>query len=169
MTQQRIVELSLSIIFVFSLLSCSFIEMSGTMTRKTGEVMEDYSKQNDGFLGKMSGIGGRINTAVGSAVEDVAKRGETDDLGKTKTEQFVEANKTVMNSAFDAASGKALDETKTLIEAQKRLKKIGYDPGPIDGILGNKTKIALGQYQQSNGLKITKQLDQATLNSLGIE
>lgn len=169
MKQKRIESLSLITIFMFILSSCAFVEMSGTMTRKTGEVMEDYSKQNEGFLGKMAGFGGRIKKAVGSSVENVARRGKSGDLGEKKTEQFIEANKTVMNSAFDAASGKALDETNIVIKAQKRLKALGYDPGPADGILGNKTRTAIAQYQQSNGLKGTKSLDKDTLSSLGVE
>jgi len=145
------------------------VEMSGTMTRKTGEVMQDYSNENDGLLGKMAGFGGRVNKAVGSSVENIAKRGKSGELQGTKTEQFAEANRTVMNSAFDAARGKALNETKTVIAAQKRLKKLGYNPGPADGIIGNKTRTAIAQYQQSNGLTITKSLDKDTLGSLGID
>jgi len=168
MKHKNIIILLVSI-SLFILNACSLVEMSGTMTKKTGEVMEDYSRQNDGFVGKMAGFGGRVNKAVGSAVEDVAKRGETGDLGETKSDQFVEANKTVMSSAFDAASGKTLDESKTIVEAQKRLKKLGYDSGTADGVLGNNTRIAIAQYQQSKGLEITKQLDKNTLNSLGLE
>lgn len=150
--------------------SCAFVEMSGTMTRKTGEVMEDYSEQHEGFLGKMTGFGGRINKAVGSSVEDVARKGESGELGETKTEQFIEANKTVLNSAVDAANGKTSnDETETIIQAQKRLKELGYDPGPTDGILGNKTRRAITKYQRTNQLKITESLDEDTLSSLGIK
>jgi peptidoglycan hydrolase-like protein with peptidoglycan-binding domain len=143
--------------------------MSGTMTRKTGEVMEDYSEQHEGFLGKMTGFGGRINKAVGSSVEDVARKGKSGELGKTKTEQFTEANKTVLNSAVDAANGKTSNETKTIIQAQKRLKELGYEPGPADGILGNKTRRAIAKYQQANRLTVTKSLDEDTLSSLGIK
>jgi len=35
---------------------------------------------------------------------------------------------------------------------QERLKASGYDPGPIDGVMGAKTKSALQQYQASHGL-----------------
>jgi hypothetical protein len=149
--------------------SCAFVEMSGTMTRKTGEVMEEYSEQHEGFLGKMTGFGGRINKAVGSSVEDIARKGESGELGETKTEQFIEANKTVLNSAVDAANGKTLNETETIIQAQKRLKELGYDPGPVDGISGNKTRKAITKYQQTNGLTVTKLLDKDTLISLGIK
>ncbi|MCK4790013.1 MAG: peptidoglycan-binding protein [Desulfobacteraceae bacterium] len=158
-------------IMAFSLFfnSCAFVEMSGTMTRKTGEVMEEYSEQHEGFLGKMTGFGGRINKAVGSSVEDIARKGESGELGETKTEQFIGANKTVLNSAVDAANGKASNETETIIQAQRRLKELGYDPGPTDGILGNKTRRAIAKYQQTNRLKVTKSLDEDTLSSLGIK
>jgi peptidoglycan hydrolase-like protein with peptidoglycan-binding domain len=131
--------------------------------------MEDYSEQHEGFLGKMTGFGGRINKAVGSSVEDVARKGKSGELGKTKTEQFTEANKTVLNSAVDAANGKTSNETKTIIQAQKRLKELGYEPGPADGILGNKTRRAIAKYQQANRLTVTKSLDEDTLSSLGIK
>src|SRR5262249_6134238 len=35
---------------------------------------------------------------------------------------------------------------------QKALKKLGYDPGAIDGISGPKTKAAIQKFQQANGL-----------------
>lgn len=38
------------------------------------------------------------------------------------------------------------------MEIQALLKKIGYDPGPIDGIFGQKTEQAVMQFQKDNGL-----------------
>ncbi|QZY57513.1 peptidoglycan-binding protein [Crassaminicella profunda] len=38
------------------------------------------------------------------------------------------------------------------MEIQSLLKKIGYDPGPIDGIFGGKTEGAVKKFQQDNGL-----------------
>ncbi len=61
---------------LFILCSCSLVKLSGTMTRVTGEVMEDYSKENDGFIGKVTVFGGRINKSVGSTVEDIATKKE---------------------------------------------------------------------------------------------
>lgn len=148
--------------------SCSLVELSGTMTRKTGEVMTDYSKQNDGVVGKAAGFGGRINTAVGSTVEDVAKKGKTSPSDESKTEQFVSANKRVIGSAYDAAATKATLENDQVIKAQKRLQELGYDVGSADGVIGAKTKSALGRYQERTGLPVTKTLDKATLASLGV-
>lgn len=159
-----------SVIFCLTFLSsCSYVEMSGTMTRKTGEVMEDYSKQNNGIIGDMAGFGGRIHKAVGASVEDVARQGKSESTEKTETEQFVEANEKVINVAFDAAANKALDETKIVIGAQKRLKELGYYQGEADGILDNKTKTAISKYQKAKALKITGVLDNETLNLLGVK
>lgn len=41
-----------------------------------------------------------------------------------------------------------------IIFLQIALKNLGYDPGPIDGILGPKTKYAILRFQNRNGLKI---------------
>lgn len=51
---------------------------------------------------------------------------------------------------------------------QERLKAAGFDPGPIDGVLGPKTRSALEQYQRSRGLAISGRPDAPTLLSLGI-
>ena len=40
----------------------------------------------------------------------------------------------------------------TPIEVQKALKRAGYDPGPIDGRFGKKTKKAIKAFQRKNGL-----------------
>ncbi len=39
-----------------------------------------------------------------------------------------------------------------IMEIQALLKKIGYNPGPIDGVFGTKTKLAVKQFQKENGL-----------------
>jgi len=156
----------LCLVFLFS---CSYVEMSGTMTKKTGEVMEDYSKQNDGIIGDMAGFGGRIHKAVGATVEDVARQGRSEATEKTEAEQFVEANEKVINVAFDAAANKAVDETKVIIAAQKSLKELGYYHGEAHGILDNKTKTGILKYQKAKSLKATGVLDNETLNSLGVK
>ena len=35
---------------------------------------------------------------------------------------------------------------------QSALKALGYDPGPLDGVMGRKARAALRQYQQDHRL-----------------
>jgi peptidoglycan hydrolase-like protein with peptidoglycan-binding domain len=49
---------------------------------------------------------------------------------------------------------------------QRVLKDSGFDPGPIDGILGPKTSAATKNYQIKNRLEPTGELDKQTLDHL---
>jgi peptidoglycan hydrolase-like protein with peptidoglycan-binding domain len=51
-------------------------------------------------------------------------------------------------------------------EAQQILKECGYDPGPIDGVMGLKTRGALREYLRWNSLPVTGNLDTATQRAL---
>ncbi|WP_455221408.1 peptidoglycan-binding domain-containing protein [Kaarinaea lacus] len=44
----------------------------------------------------------------------------------------------------------------------------GYNPGPIDGLMGKKTRKAIENFQWDAGLRITGELDDATRKSLGL-
>jgi len=49
---------------------------------------------------------------------------------------------------------------------QARLKDLGFDPGPIDGVFGPKTQIAVKDFQADVGLPITGVVDSATWKAL---
>ena len=53
-------------------------------------------------------------------------------------------------------------------KAQERLILAGFDPGPIDGVLGPKTQAALREYQAAHGLQTTGTLDEKTRNAMGL-
>ncbi len=58
--------------------------------------------------------------------------------------------------------------TRTNIRSvQSALKDAGFNPGPIDGIMGWRTKSALHKYQKANGLS-SGALTQETLRALGL-
>jgi len=50
--------------------------------------------------------------------------------------------------------------------AQEELRELGYDPGPVDGIMGSRTRQALRQYQRDYNLPATGRLDTATQQRL---
>ncbi|NNG67269.1 LysM peptidoglycan-binding domain-containing protein [Caldanaerobacter subterraneus] len=58
------------------------------------------------------------------------------------------------------------DRGPFVVNLQARLKSLGFDPGPIDGIFGPKTEAAVKAYQQSRGLPPTGIVDETTWNAL---
>lgn len=67
----------------------------------------------------------------------------------------------------------ALTATATLAaedvrNAQTRLDQLGFDPGPIDGIMGPQTRAAIRDFQRDQGLAVTGRLDSRTRAALGI-
>jgi glycosyltransferase involved in cell wall biosynthesis len=63
----------------------------------------------------------------------------------------------------------ALAQTDTVRAAQQALKDKGFDPGPIDGIEGVKTREAISAYQKKQNLTSNGMLSPETLDSLGVK
>jgi peptidoglycan hydrolase-like protein with peptidoglycan-binding domain len=51
-------------------------------------------------------------------------------------------------------------------EAQRLLTERGYAPGPVDGLMGNKTREALRRFQGDMSLSVSGRLDEQTLGAL---
>jgi peptidoglycan hydrolase-like protein with peptidoglycan-binding domain len=58
-----------------------------------------------------------------------------------------------MEFGNSAAAGNQIAGNEKIRQEQLRLRDAGFDPGPIDGILGPKTKAAMQRYQKSLRLK----------------
>jgi peptidoglycan hydrolase-like protein with peptidoglycan-binding domain len=54
-------------------------------------------------------------------------------------------------------------------DAQQALKDKGFDPGPVDGVMGPKTRAAIRSYQEKNSLAADGRLGPQTLGSRGVE
>ncbi len=65
-----------------------------------------------------------------------------------------------------------LCETNTtpdrIAKIQQALLDAGFDPGPIDGVIGVETMRAVNRYQQSKNLPVDKYLNIDTVKSLGV-
>ena len=54
-------------------------------------------------------------------------------------------------------------------EVQRHLKELGVYSGAVDGIWGRDSQEALERFQQTRGLQVTSNLNQATLATMGIK
>jgi len=59
-------------------------------------------------------------------------------------------------------------QEENIAKAQRLLSALGYDPGIADGVLGTRTRQAISVYQYSQNLPATGDLDEPTLNALGL-
>jgi peptidoglycan hydrolase-like protein with peptidoglycan-binding domain len=55
-----------------------------------------------------------------------------------------------------------------ITRVQEKLKLLGFDAGPANGAFGTKTQAALAQFQISNTIPASGQLDEVTLQALGV-
>jgi peptidoglycan hydrolase-like protein with peptidoglycan-binding domain len=49
---------------------------------------------------------------------------------------------------------------------QQSLKHLGFDPGPVDGVSGPRTRAAIRAFQKKHSLESTGKMDAATLKLL---
>ncbi len=55
-----------------------------------------------------------------------------------------------------------------IAQIQRALKAKGFDPGPIDGVIGSETMAAVNAFQRKNNLPVDKYLNIATVKALGV-
>jgi len=63
----------------------------------------------------------------------------------------------------------AMPSEQTIMEAQKTLKRLGYDPGEIDGAWGAGTSDAIKKFQKNSFLQLSGKLDKKTMERLGLQ
>jgi peptidoglycan hydrolase-like protein with peptidoglycan-binding domain len=68
-------------------------------------------------------------------------------------------------SLVPSASAASSEEIRTV---QQSLNDKGYDAGPVDGVVGPRTRAGIRQYQASEKLTITGRLDAETAGKLGV-
>lgn len=59
-------------------------------------------------------------------------------------------------------------EGSLIFQVQQVLKEKGYNPGPVDGLIGNKTRAAIKQFQAAENIRVSGNPDRNTLIALGL-
>jgi peptidoglycan hydrolase-like protein with peptidoglycan-binding domain len=85
---------------------------------------------------------------------------------KDKMKETIAHARDKMRSKTGGVDGRAaMTDTRA---AQEALKTQGFDPGPIDGRMGPRTRTAVSDYQRKNDLPVTGMLDDATMSKLNV-
>ena len=69
----------------------------------------------------------------------------------------------------DQAGQAQMASKEEVKKIQEALKERGFDPGPVDGVMGPNTAKALKAFQTSQGLKASGRIDAQTKRDLGID
>ena len=77
-----------------------------------------------------------------------------------KSDQSAQVLRLNMNAVPD------LDQS-SIRQVQQVLQQKGFDPGPLDGIVGPRTREATRKYQDRFGMKASGEIDNQTLFALG--
>ena len=65
-----------------------------------------------------------------------------------------------------APRGQAMSSRQLVLEVQRSLRRLGYNPGPADGIAGRATAQAVQAYKRDNGLAQDNVINTALLNHM---
>ncbi len=60
-------------------------------------------------------------------------------------------------------------DAELITKVQSALKSKGFDPGPIDGLMGPRTNRALREFQIQKDIQVTGEINKETLGRLGIK
>ena len=114
------------------------------------ELLLKLDPKNTKYQKKVSHYESKLKAKPETKTPDREKKAESDSKPEIKT------------------TSKAPSSNSIIYQAQKTLKGLTFDPGPIDGIWGNATKRAVTAFQKQLGLQVTGKLDERTKKELGI-
>lgn len=95
-------------------------------------------------------------------------RAEADEPGKAQPRAWPGIGIPTFSEPRAGTSGSDEQGDSQVREVQQELKDQGLYTGEIDGIHGPLTSSAVQQFQQSQGLPVTGQMDASTLDRLGV-
>jgi peptidoglycan hydrolase-like protein with peptidoglycan-binding domain len=117
-----------------------------------------------GPVGALAGAG--IGAAAGAATGAATDPSEVN-LGRPLWEDPEVRVPGTTTARAGGGSGRSAADPQTR-QLQQALRDRGFDPGPIDGIQGPRTRQAIMDYQRSNNMQATGRASPQMLSSLGV-
>lgn len=89
-------------------------------------------------------------------------------LAFSQGEQGSDSQSAMQSQASQSSKKGEMGSKHVVRKAQEALQQKGIDPGPIDGIMGPKTKKAITEFQRQQNMKASGVLDSQTKDALGV-
>lgn len=144
------------IISIMSL--CLLVSACGTTPEERGISGAGIGAGAGAIVGAVTGLSvveGAVLGAVAGGLTGAMTKKETVNLGEPAWKQG--SNQATSSSTTTAHQNPASGNKSTVLEIQRGLLNLGYNPGPVDGINGPKTREAIRQYQKDHGLIVDGQ------------
>jgi hyperosmotically inducible protein len=152
--------------------------------RKAVDISDkDITSHVQGRLSKDAGLkkvdvrtdGGAV--ILTGAVSGVGASARASELARGVPGVRAVKNELIFDAPAAARSGAAVTGSRAqvtgsraqVLATQRVLKEKGFEPGPIDGVMGPQTASALKEYQKAENLQTTGQMDSDTAAKLGVK
>lgn len=143
----------------------------------TGDNVKKIQKRLKALGYYNNSIDGDYGSGTKAAVTEFQKRNSLKATGEVNSATLKKLNSSDAKKASAGASSssgsssssgtcKPGDNGENVKKVQKRLKALGYYDNSIDGDYGNGTKSAVKEFQKKNNLKVTGEVNSATLKKL---
>jgi hypothetical protein len=108
-----------------------------------------------------------IGTIVAVSLSAIAAASATAQVANSPQYAQLKSPSAQSTEKLDMSAVPALDRNKVQ-RVQSALRAKGFDPGPLNGVVGAKTKEAVQKFQDRFGIKATGTIDNQTLFALGV-
>jgi peptidoglycan hydrolase-like protein with peptidoglycan-binding domain len=132
-------------------------------TEKAADTTDKAESTKDTIKDKAEHAKDAIKDKAESATDTIKDKAVR---AKAKIKEKIAHARDTMRSKTERGDGRvAMSDTRA---AQEALMTQGFDPGPIDGRMGPRTRAAVSDYQRKNDLPVTGMLDDATMSKLNV-
>lgn len=137
----------------------------GTTTQDRGLSGAGIGASAGAIIGAVTGLSvveGAVLGAVGGGLTGALTKPSQVDMGDPAWKKSSAASSAPAPQAV--AAQPSLNQA--VINLQSQLAARGYDPGPIDGVMGERTRQAIRAYQRDRQMPVDGQVSQALVASL---
>ncbi len=150
------------------LLGLTTLPGCGTTTQDRGLSGAGIGAGAGAVIGAVTGLSvveGVVLGALGGGLTGSLTKPSQVDLGEPAWKKN-QAQAAPVAAAVNQPSPSPSNLNQGVISLQSQLAARGYDPGPIDGLMGERTRAAIRAYQRDRQMPIDGQVSQALVASL---